>query len=66
MTGYVYRGTGADVLTPDGPAAPRWMPCAGGHLAFGTTDRDGRGVWACRLCPAYADFGTGQAWRHHP
>lgn len=27
-------------------------------------DRDGMKLWICgRGCPAYAEFGTGQAWR---
>jgi hypothetical protein len=38
--------------------------CAGGaHVAFAVADRAGVKFWACRACPAYADFGTGQAWR---
>lgn len=44
--------------------APR--DCGLGHIAFATVDRDGHPVWVCRRCPAYADFGTGQAWRRHP
>lgn len=46
--------------------AQRRADCAYGHVAFAVEDRDGLKFWACRNCRAYANFGTGQAWRYHP